>query len=447
MNKYKLIKNNHFFEATLNDKMTHIPLNWHIEKISHHITFNRGGTPTKELDNYSGNLPWITISDMKVKNITSYTAKIKKNKNTKVFPNGTLLGSFKMSVGKFGFTTQECSTNEAIMGFNIDCNRHNSQFLYYIFPDFFIKNAIPNQQGVLLLNSEIIGNIDFPVPPLSQQNAIAEILSEQESIIQNIELLIEKYGQRFQYLSNELLSGRLRVKELDGKLTLYKNPDDNWKEVEANGDTIEIPSDWVVEKLINLGDLFAGKRKKYEPTQEELKINDTYFSVGGEHIGEKYFNLSNKIFVSKELFNKSIKSQILEKDILIIKDGATTGKNMFVKNKPIKHMLLNEHVYRFVAKKINHFYLYLLFNGMVVQNALIEKITGIIPSLNQENFSQIQTIMTKNITEQNLIADLMLLQEELIQQQQQLLSKEKQKFEWLMDNLLTGKYLIEEQNG
>lgn len=128
-------------EVEVNGEVKKIPREWDFEKFSQNIKFTMGNTPKKQNDNYNGDLPWITISNFTNKYISEYTANIKKLKNVKILSKGTLLGSFKMSVGKFAFTVEDCTTNEAIIAIKENDTIHNLDFLYYILPNYFIKNA------------------------------------------------------------------------------------------------------------------------------------------------------------------------------------------------------------------------------------------------------------------------------------------------------------------
>ena len=70
-------------------------------------------------------------------------------------------------------------------------------------------------------------------------------------------------------------------------------------------------------------------------------------SIGGEHL--KYdgtFDFSSLKYVPEEFANAMTKGHIQTADILIVKDGATTGKTSFVDGSfPFKEAFVNEHVF------------------------------------------------------------------------------------------------------
>lgn len=418
MNNYKVSKNTTWKEVEVNEEMRKIPIDWDFQKIGEKIKFNRGGTPVKNEFNYKGDLPWITISDLKKKNIFTCTAKIKKEKNTKVFIKGTLLGSFKMSVGKFAFTTEDCSTNEGIMGFDINETIHNKNYLYYVFPRLFIENALPNQQGVPLLNNEIIAGINFLCPNVKVQDSIASILSHQESIISDMETLVEKYETRQRYLSEELLSGRIRVKEIDGKTVFYKNKE--WKEVEVNGEMKEIPMDWEISRISDIFEVQRGSVLSKDYIKNNAGVYPVYSSATENNgsIGNiktymfdgEFLTWTTDGVYAGTVFYRSGKFNCTNIcGLLKIKDNKKSikGISYFVKKELIKH--------------VNH-----IGNSKLMSNTV----------------SNVE-LMYASEKELSLISGFMNKKEELLETQKKLLKKEKQKFDFLLYNLISGNYLVE----
>jgi len=214
-NKQLIIyKNKNWKNIEINGELKKVPTDWDVKKINDTINFNMGGTPKKEADNYAGDLPWITISNLTNKYISDYTAKITRNKNTRVFPKGTLIGSFKMTVGKFGFLTEESSTNEAIIGIKEDGTTNNLNYLYYCLPEVFINNAEKNGQGLLLLNQEKIKNLEYLIPPINEQILIANFLEGKEKAILKQKELLAKERKKFDWLLDNLLTGKYLVEEI-----------------------------------------------------------------------------------------------------------------------------------------------------------------------------------------------------------------------------------------
>ncbi len=91
-------------------------------------------------------------------------------------PKGSLLYSFKLSVGKVSFAQQDLYTNEAIATFLAN-DKVCLRFLYY--SSFLIEfNAEVNIYGAKILNKERINNAFIINPTLLEQTQIADFLDK-----------------------------------------------------------------------------------------------------------------------------------------------------------------------------------------------------------------------------------------------------------------------------
>jgi type I restriction enzyme S subunit len=61
------------------------------------------------------------------------------------------------------------------------------------------------------LNAKDIGKIEFYIPPLPEQTAIAEVLSDMDSEIEALEKKLDKYKKVKQGMMQELLTGKKRL--------------------------------------------------------------------------------------------------------------------------------------------------------------------------------------------------------------------------------------------
>ncbi len=105
-----------------------------------------------------------------------------------------------------------------------------------------------------------------------------------------------------------------------------------------------LPEGWVEAPLQNLlVALESGSR----PRGGVRGIEDGVVSVGGEHLDDSGgFRFEKIKYVPKEFFEKMTQGKIEHGDILIVKDGATTGKVSLVKpDFPYYPSVVNEHVF------------------------------------------------------------------------------------------------------
>ena len=140
-------------------------------------------TPSREKKEYFWWwFPWVSIRDMdNNKHITETKETLSelgvKHSNVKLIKSGSLLFSFKLTVGRMAFAGCDLYTNEAIACFepneNIDLI-----YLYYILP--YIANQVDrtNNYWAPLLNKSVIANLKIPLPPIDIQKAIVSKLDE-----------------------------------------------------------------------------------------------------------------------------------------------------------------------------------------------------------------------------------------------------------------------------
>lgn len=90
--------------------------------------------------------------------------------------------------------------------------------------------------------------------------------------------------------------------------------------------------------------------KKLESGSREKggSVNSGIISIGGAHLSSTGgFKWDKKEFISEQFFRKMQTGKIQRNDILIVKDGATTGKVSFVDTYfPYNNAAINEHVFR-----------------------------------------------------------------------------------------------------
>lgn len=159
-----------------------IPKNWNVRRVKDLYQFDTGFTPDTSNQTYyddENGEDWACICDLHDRYVTDTKSKIsdtylKVNKRTKV-KKGSLLYSFKLSVGTVAFAGKDLYTNEAIAAFK-DAPEINLNFLYYSAPVCIIHNSATNIYGASILNSTRILNANIVVPPLPEQQAIADFL-------------------------------------------------------------------------------------------------------------------------------------------------------------------------------------------------------------------------------------------------------------------------------
>ncbi|MBR8731884.1 hypothetical protein IX339_001339 [Porphyromonas levii] len=188
------------------------------------------------------------------------------------------------------------------------------------------------------VNYSVLKQESLPVPPLEEQRAIAEYLDRETVRIDRIVELLTKQRERYAQLKRSLIS-----------------------EVVTHGLPHHNPANY---RTLRLKDIVSS----FETGKRETTSIEEVLSIGGEHIQNGKFFLENPRYVSKEFYNSN-NGKIKIGDTLVVKDGATIGKSMFVDSLPSEQMLLNEHVYRLEPNRLFclPIYLYYIINSTATQ--------------------------------------------------------------------------------
>lgn len=159
-----------------------------------------GKTPDrKNLSYFGGDNIWVSISDIKDKYINSskehLTDSAVKETNIKEVQEGTVIMSFKLTVGRTAIAATKLYTNEAIMAFNVkDGFTIDSSFLYYYLSAYRWQGTNKAVMG-LTLNKATISSQYISIPPLSVQESIVSELDMLSGIISKHKALQEEYDR------------------------------------------------------------------------------------------------------------------------------------------------------------------------------------------------------------------------------------------------------------
>lgn len=160
---------------------------WNESIVKDEFTLTMGKTPARNNPAYwqSGTNKWISISDMA--RYGRYTGDTQETitdiavaeSGIKIVPKGTIIMSFKLSIGRTAVTSEDIYTNEAIMAFrNVDEAKFNMTFLQFLIAN---KNWLLNAKQAVkgqTLNKESIGNARMIVPPIELQEQFAAIYNQ-----------------------------------------------------------------------------------------------------------------------------------------------------------------------------------------------------------------------------------------------------------------------------
>jgi len=198
----------------------------------------------------------------------------------------------------------------------------------------------------------------------------------------------------------------------------------------------EIPADWEVVRLDDSIEIQTGKRAKGGAlTEGEI------LSLGGEHIGVNgkiIWGLNSK-YIPEKFYDKLTQGKIKLGDILLVKDGATTGKTAFVDNMLNKKVAVNEHVFIIRVKEKGKFYsrflFYVLFSK-IGQRQIKQTFHGMIGGIKKSNVKSLK-IPLPPLHEQKAIAEVLSTVDKAIEKSDQIIQKTERFKKGLMQGLLT----------
>ena len=163
-----------------------IPNSWKWIRFGDLVSTSTGKTPARGDVRYWGNndYPWVSISDMKqgetIINTKEYVSAKAANDcfHNEISKCGTLIMSFKLTVGRTSILGIDAYHNEAIISIRpyADKDNYTRDYLSYILPVVTSwgdsKDAIKGKT----LNAKSIYNLLIPLPPLAEQHRIVEKL-------------------------------------------------------------------------------------------------------------------------------------------------------------------------------------------------------------------------------------------------------------------------------
>lgn len=162
---------------------------------------------------------WVSIADISnnegkiiedTKEYISDSATTKINKVAK----GSLLMSFKLSIGRMAFAGDDLYTNEAIIAIP-ESDKYILRFMYYYLSSYNWLNLTEGNEKVkgATLNKTSIGKIQLPVIQLSEQQRIVEMLDASFAEIDQLKANAEKQLSEAKALFQKALSQAMTPKE------------------------------------------------------------------------------------------------------------------------------------------------------------------------------------------------------------------------------------------
>ena len=175
-----------------------------------------GGTPSRSNPQYWGNeIPWVTVKDFATFDPRSAQEAITKtglqHSASHLIPKDTLITSTRMALGKAVIYEVDVAINQDLKAL-FPKSVLATQFLYFWFQYHGQSiDELGSGSTVKGISLPDLKKIEFPLPLIPEQTAIATVLSDMDADLTAMEQQRDKTRALKQGMMQELLTGRIRL--------------------------------------------------------------------------------------------------------------------------------------------------------------------------------------------------------------------------------------------
>jgi len=195
-----------------------LPEGWEMVALGNTCDISIGKTPpTSRTEYWGGAHTWVTIADMDSRIVTrsqrTITDKAIQDNRARLVKKGTLLMSFKLTIGKLAFAGKDLYTNEAIAALEIKSEYTGVLSYDYL---YWVLQAVPLETEASLavkgktINQKTMRNIHFPLPPLAEQRRIVAYLGAVQEEVNAARRQVEEDERRVMQLEQSILAAAFR---------------------------------------------------------------------------------------------------------------------------------------------------------------------------------------------------------------------------------------------
>ena len=291
-------------------------------KLSDAFDLQMGKTPPRnDRECWGDGHKWISISD--IGNAGKYIDSTKEEitnigvskSGIKIVPKGTVIMSFKLSIGKTAITAEDIYTNEAIMAFiNKGKYEINTDYLYHMCKGIDWFEGTNKAVLGLTLNKATMSEKEIEIPPLDEQLQVVSVLDKMDELI------------------------ALRKEQLAKLDRLVKS-----RFIELFGDMLLNEMEWDEAPLESLADVVSGITKGRKVRETEL-IEVPYMAVSNVKDGYIDWTTVKTIMATKQEIEQY---RLLPYDVLMTEGGDPDklGRGAVI-TAPLENSIHQNHIFR-----------------------------------------------------------------------------------------------------
>lgn len=315
----------------------------------------------------------------------------------KIYPNNLLMCLFDYDVTPrcIGLIKNEGLTSPAYSQF-IMKNENSSRYYYYYYL------MIDNTKELLHLAKNLrhsftedqLGAIKTPVPPLDEQNRIAEFLDDRCAEIDAISSEIQEQINTLEEYKKSVITDAV---------TKGLNPNAEMKDsgIEWIG---QVPKDWTSTRLGVSS--WVRARLGWKGLRAEEYVDEGHPFLSAFNIVNNKVSWESLNYINDERYDESPEIKLSIGDIIIVKDGAGIGKCARINSLPLGTATTNSSLGVITTRnRLSNLYLYYYLQCAVFQNLIFRMINGMgVPHLTQETLRKI-VIPLPSLDEQRQITE------------------------------------------
>lgn len=347
-----------------------------------------GGTPKTSIPSYwNGDIPWISITDLDnnsrwIKTTEkSITIEGLNNSSTRLLDAGDIVISARGTVGTLAQLKIPMAFNQSCYGIKAKESLVTQDYLYYLLKKY-IHILKKNTHGSVFetITIDTFSNIQLPLPPLSEQKRIANILSSFDNKIE----ILKKENKILEDIAENIFKEwfvKYNFPNKDGKP--YR--DSNGKMIDS--ELGPIPEGWRIGKLGDFGQVICGKTPS---TKNASFFGGNYPFIKIPDMTELYVFKTESTLT--DLGSKELNGKIVPANSICVSCIATIGKVSITTedsftNQQINTIIPNQNIYRE--------YLYFTLNNMQEYLEMIGNRGSTTFNINTEMFRNLEIVTPK----------------------------------------------------
>lgn len=350
---------------------------WKEYKLSDLCDLIGGGTPkTTNPEYWDGDIPWLSVNDFNngkkycFDTAKKITQKGLDESSSKILKKGQIIISARGTVGVISMLRKDMAFNQSSYGINAKKGFTTNDFLYYLLKDNIAGFHSASYGAVFdTITKETFNQIIISLPALTEQTAIAEVLSSLDDKID----LLHRQNKTLEQLAETLFKQMMSENNLD---RLYDRQDEKIKK-SCTSDNPENPvqdnvEGWSVRKLGEFIKIYDRKRIPVSSGERaKMKVGQLYPYYGAATIMD---------YINDYIFDGEY--------ILMGEDGTVQTPDGYpILQLPTGKFWVNNHAHIFQAKApFSNFFIYIFLKLTNISGI----VTGAVqPKINQEALKNI----------------------------------------------------------